>query len=1168
MRKYAALWALVAFHIVLPAQAPELVIPTGHTNAVTAVACSPTRDEIVTGSRDGTAKLWNADGRELRTLAGHRDRVIDVAFSPDGDFILTGSRDSTALLWDRHTGRVVRPLRSPGGGFYAVAFSPDGQYIATGRQYGWVELWDRGGQRLWGIKGHNAWVGSIAFSSDGKMLLSGSGDGRAKLWRVDGTQIDTFGKGHGDITAVAFAPDDASVAVAATDGTALHLTLDGDTLGRIENKTNLHDIAFASDGNSIWTANDDGTVKSWNPDGTPRATIAAHDQAVLALAFDRHGQAFVTGSADFTARRRDLSGRLQQTYRGYAQAVIAAAFSRDGQRAMTGYRADAARFWQLDATVVLPFYRRIGMLKAVAFHPERPVLVTGQNAGALRRWEIGSAAPQQWQGHTSGGHINSIALSPDGQLALTGGDDGLAILWNTITGQRLLPLLRQDSPVTAVAIDAVNRVYLTGSTSGVGRLWNAAGVLLDTFRHADWIRAAAFSPDGRYLLTGSDDRTAVLRDRGGQKITVFRSAGPVRAVAFAPDGQSVFAAGADKTAQRWDLAGNPLQTFSGHAGPVNAVACSPDGAWLLTGSSDHTAKIWDAGSGRLRATLIALDSSDWVVTSPSGLFDASAGAMERLYFVVGDEIVELEQLKERYFEPGLLDKIVHGSEAGLRTVDKLEALALPPRIGVTLDGDRLLVELAPRNGGIGPVALLLDGRIELEPDVNPGRATRFTVDLGAYDRHFFHHRDSINRISLRAYNRYGWLKGPPLRLDYRPTDATAENPRANWDRQLDSIRFFAVIVGTSTYRGHHLNLTYPADDAAAFAAALRTAGSPLFGRRLDVTLLTTAGSVEPRKKAIAAALARVAAEAGPRDILLVYLSGHGLVYPANSEQGQFFYLTTELFSDKLDDPAVRQEQAIAQDTLQAWLRAVKARKRILILDACNSGSLVEAWAPGRKALNSDQRRALERMKDRSGMFVLAGSAADKASYEASRYGHGLLTYSLLTNMPRVAAAKAGPVDVATLFGLVREDVPRLALELQRRQEPQLIGAESYDIGLIRDPGRCPVPAARPVVVRAVFVERGRSKDLARLSAAVNTQFERRAQDREAPFTFWPVDELTGDYYYVGGDYETANQMVTGRARVYRRDQLVKEFPFSQPVGEIERAAATIAVEVLRHLRGH
>jgi WD40 repeat protein len=72
-----------------------------HEGKVWAVAFSPDGKTVLTGSMDGTARLWDArTGRPIGTPLHHRGRVRAVAFSPDGRRILTACGDNTARLWD------------------------------------------------------------------------------------------------------------------------------------------------------------------------------------------------------------------------------------------------------------------------------------------------------------------------------------------------------------------------------------------------------------------------------------------------------------------------------------------------------------------------------------------------------------------------------------------------------------------------------------------------------------------------------------------------------------------------------------------------------------------------------------------------------------------------------------------------------------------------------------------------------------------------------------------------------------------------------------------------------------------------------------------------------------------------------------------------------------
>ena len=612
-----------------------------------------------------------------------------------------------------------------------------------------------------------------------------------------------------------------------------------------------------------------------------------------------------------------------------------------------------------------------------------------------------------------------------------------------------------------------------------------------------------------------------------------------------------------------------------------------DKRWRLECKDNISYQLYDAQNGQLRATLLLVDApigySDegdetaisriWAVTTPSGLFDASPEMMKSLHYVEGLEVIELNQLKARYYEPYLLQKIMGLMPGGLRSVAELNQVPLYPEVlEATVKNDWLKVRLKARSGGIGRAALELDGS-ELVIDMNPGRRAEFELDLKPYLDFFSPTKP--NHLSLKLYNEKGWLESQSYTLEHTYDGVSPKlggnsaparrelNTRS--DAELEKISFYALVVGTSKYRDEKMNLKYPEKDAIIFADALQKAGSKLFKDRVSVRLLSTETEPWPRKSEIREALREIATKAGPDDILLVYFSGHGITYPPTSESGQFYYLTTDIGGDNLKDEAILKTQAIAQDSLMEWVRQIKARKRILIYDACNSGSVVSHFEAGAKNLNTDQRRALERMKDRAGMYVLAGSASDKSSYEASNYGHGLLTYSLINGMLSVAAKKNTLVELGDLFAFVEDDVERLAKNINREQRPEVIKAESYPIGIIDQNTDIKMPAELPVFVRVTMIDGKKNKDLLGLSKTMNAELERKSSEKTPAMVFWDVESYQGKYYYLGGQYQSEAGNVTGNASLYLNDTELKQFPFSGNADALGKLAKDLIFEVQEYL---
>ena len=138
--------------------------------AVLACDYSPPGDLIVSGGRDQTIRLWNADtGKRLRTLESLIDDDVNaITFSPDGRVIVS-ARGESLRIWDIVSGKVIHDLNSPNisGSYESCIFSPDGNLVisAKGKILG---IWDLAtGQVKHVLEGHIDKITSCVVSSMG-----------------------------------------------------------------------------------------------------------------------------------------------------------------------------------------------------------------------------------------------------------------------------------------------------------------------------------------------------------------------------------------------------------------------------------------------------------------------------------------------------------------------------------------------------------------------------------------------------------------------------------------------------------------------------------------------------------------------------------------------------------------------------------------------------------------------------------------------------------------------------------------------------------------------------------------------------------------------------------------------------------------------------------------
>ena len=130
------------------------------------------------------------------------------------------------------------------------------------------------------------------------------------------------------------------------------------------------------------------------------------------------------------------------------------------------------------------------------------------------------------------------------------------------------------------------------------------------------------------------------------------------------DAKQVLTGSFDNTAILWDAAsGKKLHTFQGHTNFVMNVALSRDGKQPWTVSLDGTVRLWDPATGKERCRLYSFDAGkDWLVVTPEGLFDGSAGAWRFVaYRVPGTlTLVDDDATRRLHHRPGLLAELWKG----------------------------------------------------------------------------------------------------------------------------------------------------------------------------------------------------------------------------------------------------------------------------------------------------------------------------------------------------------------------------------------------------------------------------------------------------------------------------------------------------------------------------
>ncbi len=259
---------------------------------------------------------------------------------------------------------------------------------------------------------------------------------------------------------------------------------------------------------------------------------------------------------------------------------------------------------------------------------------------------------------------------------------------------------------------------------------------------------------------------------------------------------------------------------------------------------------------------------------------------------------------------------------------------------------------------------------------------------------------------------------------YKPTEGNTPVAETPTLPLLTDTKIWAIVVGVASY-DHMPVLRYTDDDAYRFYAFLKSPeGGALPDEQISILI-----DEEATLKGINESLQRILGQAGPKDLVVFYFSGHGL-------NGSFLPIDFDGYNNKLN-----------HDDIARMFNTCKAKYKICIADACHSGSLISMRSGDPEPTITQYYSSLA--KSIAGTALIMSSKGDETSLESSGLRQGVFSHFLIRGLKGEADRnKDKVISIRELFEYIYTNVRTYT---GNRQSPVLKGAfdPAMPVGIMR-----------------------------------------------------------------------------------------------------------------------
>ncbi len=560
------------------ADAPAIGELAGHTQPITSLATVPTAPaQVLSGSLDGTARLWNTENRQAMQQLDHGGPVTAVAVRPDGARFATAGANGVARLWNAADAKSLAELR---GNFRTALDVAAIERTIAGRKADVVFLTAAMANAE---KAATSEAEGVKKSMESVVAADKALAEKTEAIKKPTEEKAVAAKAAEDAAAVVKAAEEAKVAadkgIAAAEADAKSIT---------DMAAQAKAAADAAPGNKFLA---DAKAAGEKAIVEATAKIAAAKEGKVGAekaAVDAVAKAKVATDA-LAAKAKAVddaeAARKQATVAKTAaeQAVVAS-------QAAAGRAADA-----------------VPKAKAAKEAGDAAVVAAETSLATAKQTATASEQP-----------IRAIAFAADNVQLATAGDDRLVHSWSAETGAAFETLAGHEAPILAIAF-AGNGRLLSGAADKRAVVWELEPAWAwqrtiggpESTTLADRVTALDFSPDGKLLASGGGEpsRNGELKIWNTADGSLARDipdahSDTIFGLDFSPDGRYLASCGADKFVKVFDITtGAMAKAFEGHTHHVLSVAWQAQGRTLASGGADAVIKVWNFETGEQQRTI-------------------------------------------------------------------------------------------------------------------------------------------------------------------------------------------------------------------------------------------------------------------------------------------------------------------------------------------------------------------------------------------------------------------------------------------------------------------------------------------------------------------------------------------------------------------------------------